>query len=146
MTIEIVEIIGRSEQGITKPFICRGDDGQVYFVKGRGAGRRSLICEWVAGQLGRRLGLPIAHFEIVQVPQELLSIAMRDDLVELGAGKAFGSRKVPVVELTASHLDDVPGEVQRDVLAFDWWGVTATAAWARPAAIPICSGIWRTRT
>lgn len=121
MTIEIVEIMGRSEQGVTRPFICRGDDDQVYFVKGRGAGRRSLICEWIAGQLGRQLGLPIAPFEIVEVPQELLGIAMRDDLPELGAGKAFASRKVSVVELSASHVEYVPKETQRDVLAFDWW-------------------------
>lgn len=121
MSVEIVEIIGRSEQGITKPFICRGDDDQIYFVKGRGAGNRSLICEWVAGQLGRRLGLPIAPFEIVDVPQALLSYAMRDDLTALGAGKAFGSRKISVVELSASRVDAVPAEIQQDVLAFDWW-------------------------
>ena len=121
MTIEIVEIMGRSEQGVTKPFICRGEDGQVYFVKGRGAGMRSLICEWIAGQIGQRLGLPIAPFEIVEVPEELLAIAMRDDLAQLGAGKAFGSRKLPVVELSPSHLDHVPVDEQRDVLAFDWW-------------------------
>ena len=28
MIIRIVEIIGRSTQGITRPFLCRGDDGQ----------------------------------------------------------------------------------------------------------------------
>lgn len=121
MTIEIIEIMGRSEQGITRPFICRGDDGQVYFVKGRGAGARSLICEWIASQIGARLGLPIAPFELVEVPQELLAIAMRDDSAELGAGMAFASRKLPVVELSASHLEYVSGELQRDVLAFDWW-------------------------
>ena len=121
MTVEIVEIIGRSEQGITHPFICRGDDGQVYFVKGRGAGTRSLICEWIASQMGVRLGLPIAPFELVEVSPALLAIAMRDDLSELGSGVAFGSRKLPVVELSASHLDYVPDEIQRDLLAFDWW-------------------------
>lgn len=121
MTIEIVEIMGRSEQGITKPFICGGDDDRVYFVKGRGAGRRSLICEWIAGQLGQRLGLPIAPFDIVEVPPELLAIAMRDDPAELGTGKAFGSRKASVVELSVSHIDSVPEATQRDVLAFDWW-------------------------
>ena len=38
MGVVIEEIIGRSVQGVTRPFICRGDDGIVYFVKGRGAG------------------------------------------------------------------------------------------------------------
>lgn len=121
MTVQIVEVIGRAEQGATRPFICRGDDDWVYFVKGRGAGRRSQICEWIAGQLGHGLGLPIAPFAIVDVPEELIAIDLRDDLRELGAGLAFGSRKVAVVELSVSHLRHVPKETQRDVLAFDWW-------------------------
>ncbi|WP_308389591.1 HipA family kinase [Acidithiobacillus sp. AMEEHan] len=121
MTIELIEIIGRSEQGITRPFICRGDDNHVYFVKGRNAGRRSLICEWVAGQLALRLGLPIAPFEIVYIPPELVSIAMREDLRDLGVGNAFASRKLPAVELSASQIAQVPVDQQCDVLAFDWW-------------------------
>ena len=43
MTLEVVEIIGRSKQGFTKPYICRCDDGEIYFVKGRSATRRGLI-------------------------------------------------------------------------------------------------------
>lgn len=121
MSLEIVEITGRAQQGVTQPFICRGEDDQVYFVKGRGAGRRSLICEWIAGQLGRLLGLPIAPFGIVEIPEQLLVAAIRDDLNELGVGKAFGSRKMPVVELSVSLIDQVPENIHRDVLAFDWW-------------------------
>lgn len=119
--VEIIEIIGRSEQGMTRPFICRGVDDQVYFVKGRGATRHSQICEWIAGQLAVRLELPIAPFRLVHVSTELLSIAMRDDLDDLGVGLAFGSRKLQVVELSRSHLFHVPDDMQRDVLAFDWW-------------------------
>jgi len=29
--VEIVEVIRRSAQGVTRPFICRGDDGKIYF-------------------------------------------------------------------------------------------------------------------
>ena len=39
MTVNIVEIIRRSTQGITRPFLCRGDDNWLYYVKGHGAGR-----------------------------------------------------------------------------------------------------------
>lgn len=42
-TVVIEEVLGRSTQGVTEPFICRGDDGETYYVKGYGAGRRSLI-------------------------------------------------------------------------------------------------------
>lgn len=121
VTTQIVEVIGRAEQGATRPFICRGDDDWVYFVKGRGAGRRSQICEWIAGQLGHGLGLPIAPFAIVDVPEELIAIDLRGDLHELGAGLAFGSRKAAVLELSVSNLHQVADVLQRDVLAFDWW-------------------------
>lgn len=47
MPIQIVEILSRSIQGVTRPFVCRGEDGCTYFVKGHGAGRRSLIAEYV---------------------------------------------------------------------------------------------------
>lgn len=120
MTVQIVEIIERSIQGATKPFICRGDDKQIYFVKGRGAGRRSQICEWVAGLLGREMGLPIAEFEIVDIPEELLE-ERAEHLNELGAGPAFGSRKCLAAEFTYSTVGKVPPDLQRDILAFDWW-------------------------
>ena len=121
MIVEIDEIIDRSTQGMTLPFICRGDDGLVYFVKGRSAGRRSLICEWIAGSLAVALNLPIAPFALVNVPEELIELASRDDLNDLGAGVAFGSCRHSIVELMVSHVIQIPDEVQRDVLMFDWW-------------------------
>lgn len=72
MTVQVVEVLRRSEQGMTRPFICRGDDGEIYFVKGVGAGRRSQICEWVAGKLASAFGLPIAPFRLLDVPEELI--------------------------------------------------------------------------
>lgn len=94
MTVNIVEIIGRSAQGITLPFFCRGDDGWLYYVKGNGAGRRALICEWIAGQLGKRLGLPIPDFKQAVIPKELVTLSARDDIAELGAGIGFASQVV----------------------------------------------------
>jgi hypothetical protein len=121
MTVEIIEIIDRSEQGITLPFICRGDDDLVYFVKGRGAGRRSLICEWIASCLAKELGIPIAPFALVYVSEDLINLRSREDLSQLGEGTAFGSCRRSIVELTVSHVIQVPDEIQRDVLIFDWW-------------------------
>ncbi len=72
MTLLITEIIYRSEQGITQPYICRADDGEIYFVKGRGAGRRSQICEWISGHLAQQFALPIADFALLEVPNALL--------------------------------------------------------------------------
>jgi len=117
--VQIVEIMGRSTQGVTHPFICRGDDDNTYFVKGSGAGRRSLVCEWIAGNLAMALNLPIAPFKVVEVPSELVEgNPLYDDL---GAGPAFASLRQTIMELNYAGIDLVPDQLQRDVLAFDWW-------------------------
>ncbi len=119
MAVQIIEILGRSEQGVTRPFICRGDDDNTYFVKGIGAGRRSQVCEWIAGNLALELKLPIAPFEIVDVPEELVE----DNPLyqDLGVGPAFASRKQMIMELNYAGVGHIPDELQRTVLAFDWW-------------------------
>jgi len=119
VTVQIVEFIERSVQGMTEPFICRGNDGEIYFVKGIGATRKSQVFEWIAGNLGLELGLPIAPFEIVDVPEELIEGSA--ELIQLGRGLAFGSRKQVITELNFAGISEVPLELQRDVLAFDWW-------------------------
>ncbi len=122
VTVQIVEILGRSVQGVTSPFYCRGENGQAYFVKGRGAGRQSLIAEYVGGKLAHAFGLPVPEFEIVEVPQELIRWCGRDDAHELGAGQAFGSKELPhVQEFSFSLIPQVPEQVRKDVAVFDWW-------------------------
>lgn len=118
--LQIVEILERSEQGVTRPFLCRCSDDQLYYVKGQGAGRRSLLCEWFAGHLAQALDLPLPPFAIVQASREL--IELHPEGHDLGAVPGFGSRVVAhTQELTISHLHDVPMPLQSDVLVFDWW-------------------------
>lgn len=123
MTVEhlqVVEILERSEQGVTRPFLCRCDDDHLYYVKGRGAGRSSLLCEWLAGHLALTFDLPIPPFAVVETSSALVQLFPEGG--ELGTGPAFGSRVVAhTQELSVSHLGDVPEQLQRDVLVFDWW-------------------------
>lgn len=121
-SVTIEEVLGRSPQGKTEPFICRGDDGETYYVKGAGAGRRSLICEWVAAHLATSFGLPIADYAMAEVPAALVSLGVRADIRDLGVGLVFASRRLShVQELTPITRDLVPDFVALDVLVFDWW-------------------------
>jgi hypothetical protein len=122
MNIRIVEILDRSTQGVTRPFICRGDDSQLYYVKGRFAGHRALICEWIAGQIGMRLGLPIPDYRLAAVPETLIAFTARDDLSDLGAGTAFASQQIANAdELTYIYIDQLDLTLRAAVLLFDWW-------------------------
>jgi len=122
MSIRIVDVIGRSTQGITRPFLCRGDDGLQYFVKGHGAGRRALISEWLAGQLGLRLGLPIPSFAQTDIAPELIRFSAREDIGELGTGQGFGSQLVESVdELAYLFIEQIDPKLRAKILLFDWW-------------------------
>lgn len=122
MSVNIVEIIGRSKQGITLPFVCRGDDGLLYYVKGKGAGFRALVAEWMAGQLGKRLGLPIPDFMQATIPKDLIALSARDDIADLGAGIGFASQMVANAdELTYLFIGQIDDQLRAKILLFDWW-------------------------
>lgn len=121
MTLTIIEVLQRSIQGRTKPYICRADDGAIYYVKGRSATRNGLMAEWLCAELATAFGLPIAPYTLASVPEELIEADTTGWLADLGGGEVFASRKVDSVEMTAVHRDHTPPEVRRDLLVFDWW-------------------------
>lgn len=122
MNVTIVEIFGRAQQGATRPFLCRGDDDVLYYVKGRGAGLRSMCCEWVAGRLAEEMGLPIPRFEIAEVPAALVAGSDREDIRELGAGRVFASARVDgSTEINWSEAENLPSGLMATVLLIDWW-------------------------
>jgi hypothetical protein len=119
----ITEILGRSQQGRTQPYVCLADNAEVYFVKGKIATRRGLVNEWVCGRLAQGLGLPIAPFALLEVSDELIAASQMGaiKLDDLGPGTVFGSKRATGVELTPSHVLEVPIEIQKAVAVFDWW-------------------------
>ncbi|MHB1187986.1 HipA family kinase [Thiobacillus sp.] len=121
MSLTVVEVLERSVQGRTEPYVCRCDDGEVYFVKGRSATRPRLIAEWLCARLAEQFGLPIAPYAIATVPDELIEADLTGWLRDLGAGEVFASQRVTALELNEVHRDLVPEKLRRDVIAFDWW-------------------------
>jgi hypothetical protein len=114
-------LLGRSTQGITRPFRCRGANGTLYYVKGRNCDRRGLICEWLGSYLARAFGLPVAPFNVVEISPTLLE-ACPPELREIGDGYGFGSQAADVpLELTWGGRRNVPNHVRRDLLVYDYW-------------------------
>ena len=121
MPVQIVEILGPSDQGRSRPYRCRGEDDAIYYVKGRQTNRASLWNEWICGHLAQRFGLNLPAFEIVDVGEDLLR-ETPNEWRDLGAGPAFGSRLYPgAIWMELGLVSMVSKEVQRDVLVFDWW-------------------------
>lgn len=119
--LELVEIQGVARQGMTKPVICRGDDGKTYYAKGKDATASGLIKEWMAANLAQALGLPIPNFHIATIDSFLVESA-RDLAYSLGSGNIFISEKVQAAtEFKYSLLEQVSEKIQRDILLFDLW-------------------------
>lgn len=119
--LQIHEVIGRAEQGKSLPYLCRAEDGELYYVKGQQTNRSSLWAEWICGHAARAMGLKIPPFCLVQIDEALLAELPREDRA-IGSLPAFGSQQHRhVAWLEPAMVGQVPAEVQRDVLVFDWW-------------------------
>jgi len=119
--LSIIEVLGRAEQGVTEPFKCRADDGNLYYVKGKHASRRSQLCEWIAGHLARALGLPIPAFCVLEVSEEIIEL-LPAGWQELGTGPVFGSlAHLHSIEMTWPLIKSVPANIRSDILVFDGW-------------------------
>ena len=120
--LTIVDIISEAQQGVTRPFLCRCDDGQDYYAKRRNAGRKAQMCEWIAASLAKRLPLPIPAFGIAEVPRALLDLRAPEERRDWGEGPVFVSRAVPdAVEIRFTDLTKVPLRLRAAILLFDAW-------------------------
>ncbi len=123
MSTSIAEIIRRSEQGVTKPFLCRAANQESWFVKGFvAAGAEALRAEWICGNLAKALHLPISDFTVANVDERLIAMSAMDGVHELGGRYAFGSKAViGAQEITFTQATALPPEWRARVLLFDWW-------------------------
>ena len=120
-TLQVIEIVRRLDQGMTRPFLVRAEDDALYIAKGRETTQRGLIAEWICAHLAQQLGLSIPMFSLLQVPAEL-ALAFGPQAGALGHGTVFGSLQASgVQEFAVTQLKRVDAEQRRRLLAFDWW-------------------------
>ena len=119
--LQITEIKDRSEQGVSKPFICTASDGQWYFVKGMNTDRQSLINEWLCAHLAREFGLPIPTFHLLYLTGEHYE-HVKPAHKEIGMGYMFGSQRRDGVDwLEKHHVSRIGASLKKDILVFDRW-------------------------
>lgn len=118
---EVIEIQSQSEQGFQQPFLCKADDGESYYVKGRQTTRASLYNEWISANLAAQLKLPMPPFKLLNVSEEILEEAPTP-WKTLGCGIAFGSQLHPGCSwFDQAQVQHVPLHQQVEIMAFDWW-------------------------
>jgi hypothetical protein len=72
-TVTATRYVTPLREGGSLPAIVEADDDGTYVLKFRGAGqgRKALIAELVAGEIGRALGLPVPEIVLVELPAAL---------------------------------------------------------------------------
>ena len=122
-TVLVTEIIRRSEQGVTRPFLCRTANGESWFVKGVvGAGCDGLRGEWIGAKLASALRLPVPHFSVAEVSESLISLSAVEGVTELGRRFAFASHAVSgAQEIVFTQALALPLALRARILLFDWW-------------------------
>ena len=87
-------------EGGSLPALVEADDDGMYVLKFRGAGQgpRVLVAEWIAGELGRLLGLPVPEIVAVEVDPKLGDAEPDEeihDLIEASTGLNLGLDFLP---------------------------------------------------
>ncbi|MCR5839600.1 MAG: HipA domain-containing protein [Kiritimatiellae bacterium] len=113
----IASILKVSEQGVSKPFVCKDEDGGVRWCKGSHTGFRSLVSEWVCARLAREAGLPVPDFGIFRLDYRdfrawrgVQNYAVPDLVTEanqfvFGSLNVENSKDVFDFELDLGHID-----------------------------------------
>ena len=65
--MEIRQIVGVSEQGVSRPYRCYDENGVLRWCKGNHTGLRSLVAEWVCARVAHALGLPVPACDILRL-------------------------------------------------------------------------------
>ena len=122
----IESILKVSEQGISRPFLCRDDNGCVRWCKGSHTGLRSLVSEWFCARLASEMGLPIPAFEIFRLDRRDFCVWSRTqstvvpELVTDSNQFVFGSLNVEnSKDVFDPHID--LADTDKKVLAKIYW-------------------------
>src|SRR5689334_14996875 len=89
-TVAATRYVTPLREGGSLPAIVEADDRRQYVVKFRGAGqgRKALIAELVAGEIGRALGLPVPEIVFVELDAALARSEPHQEIQDLIAASA----------------------------------------------------------
>jgi hypothetical protein len=127
-TVVATRYVTALREGGSLPGLVEADDDGLYVVKFRGAGQgpRALVAEWLAGELGRAIGLPVPDLVAIEVDPALGDAEPDEeihDLVRASAGVNLGMDFLPgalAFNPAASTVSDVVDPAfAADVVWFD---------------------------
>jgi hypothetical protein len=124
-TVRATRYVTAFREGGSLPGLVEADDDGLYVVKFRGAGQgpRALVAEWLAGEIGRALGLLVPDLVAVDLDAEIADSEPHEeihDLLTASVGRNIGLDFLPGSLTFNPAADAVPGpDWAADVVWFD---------------------------
>jgi len=124
-TVNAIRYVTPLREGGSLPAIVEADDGEMYVMKflGAGHGRKALIAELIAGEIGRLLGLRIPELAFIQLDPELGPSEPDPeifDLLRMSVGLNLGLRYLPqAFNYTALSQPTPSADLASTVVWFD---------------------------
>ena len=134
-------------EGGSLPAIVEGDDLGTYVVKFRGAGQglKALVAEVIAGELARRLELPVPEL-VVTALDPIVARAEPDEeiqqLLKASAGANLGMDFLPGSLGYDPVAHPVDAELASQVLCFDAFVENVDRSWRNPNLLVWHGGLW----
>ena len=134
-------------EGGSLPGIVEGDDLGTYVVKFRGAGQgpKALVAEVIAGELARRLELPVPEL-VVTALDPIVARAEPDqevqELLKASAGANLGMDFLPGSLGYDPVAHPVEAELASQVLCFDAFVENVDRSWRNPNLLIWHGGLW----
>jgi hypothetical protein len=123
-------------EGGSLPGLVEADDLGTYVVKFRGAGqgRKALVAEVIAGELARRLDLPVPDLVVVALDASMANSEPDQevqDLLRASPGDNLGMDYLPG-SLGIESPADLPADFAADVVWFDAYVQNVDRSWRNP--------------
>lgn len=124
-SLNAIRYITPLREGGSLPAVVEADDGQLYVMKfvGAGQGRKALIADLVAGEIGRTLGLLVPELAFINLDPALVPSEPDPeihDLLRFSIGLNFGLRYLPQAFMFNPLLPPSPSpELASAIVWFD---------------------------
>lgn len=63
--MRVKHIIGVSDQGVSRPYQCHDENGELRWCKGDHTGLRAVMSEWLCARMGQSLDLPVPTCDVL---------------------------------------------------------------------------------
>ncbi len=134
-------------EGGSLPGVVEADDLGTYVVKFRGAGQglKVLVAEVIAGELARRLGLPVPELTVVELDPVVARAEPDEEIQELlkaSAGTNLGMDFLPGALGYDPVAHPVESRLASRIIAFDAFVENVDRSWRNPNLLIWHGDLW----